>query len=285
MLYLEHLLAPFGFSLQEAERRVKLVRHIDKRLDVWQLYRNGQLNDYQSIQSRPIFDGVDLVLAFLGREATHAVFAGAYRVGECVPADSNPLPDDSPVRAIVGAEDLRYRLELDNTYMSLHERVVIDWGKGVLAWHQRFKRASKEVVEVLPAGYVRAFPGHANVRVSFSELQRIVRHPVAHREWHRALAGVAAVYLILDTRSGSQYVGSAYGTNGLLGRWSDYARNGHGDNEQLRALLKADPQAAQHFQFAILQTLPLTLTPREVIDCEKLHKDKLGSRAHGLNSN
>jgi hypothetical protein len=43
-----------------------------------------------------------------------------------------------------------------------------------------------------------------------------------------ALAAVQGVYLVADTSSGELYVGKADGTERLLGRWSAYARDGHG---------------------------------------------------------
>lgn len=55
------------------------------------------------------------------------------------------------------------------------------------------------------------------------QLVKVVSTPEAHRERHRMLASVAAVYLVLDTSTGQQYVGSAYGAGGLLGRWRAYA--------------------------------------------------------------
>jgi hypothetical protein len=99
------------------------------------------------------------------------------------------------------------------------------------------------------------------------------------------LASVAAVYLILDTKTGNQYVGSAYGEGGLLGRWRAYAKAAHGGNKQLKELAAERSALAGDLQFAVLQTLPLASTPKEVIDHERRHKAKLGSRAHGLNSN
>jgi len=59
----------------------------------------------------------------------------------------------------------------------------------------------------------------------------------------------------------------------------------HGGNKRLRALAAERPELAQDLQFAILQTLPLKSTAKEVIVHEIRHKTKLGSRAHGLNSN
>jgi hypothetical protein len=124
-----------------------------------------------------------------------------------------------------------------------------------------------------------------DVMLTHDQLVDIVKHPLPHRDWHQMLKSAAGVYLILDTTTGQQYIGSAYGAAGLLGRWSTYAQNGHGGNLQLINLLKERPNAARDLQFSILQTLPSTLTAREVIAYEGLHKLKLGTRAHGLNSN
>jgi hypothetical protein len=113
----------------------------------------------------------------------------------------------------------------------------------------------------------------------------MVKNRDAHREWHRMLASVAGVYLVLDTKTGNQYIGSAYGEGGILGRWRSYAQTVHGGNKKMRALAAERPKLAGDLQFAILQTLPLASTAKEVIEHEVRHKTKLGSRAHGLNSN
>jgi hypothetical protein len=138
---------------------------------------------------------------------------------------------------------------------------------------------------VLPKGYVREFPGFLDFILRFDELKGIVENPTAHREWHRMLGSVSGVYLILDNLTGRQYVGSAYGEGGIIARWAQYAKTGHGGNDQLQSLLSVRPTAKSDLSFSVLQTLPLTLTAREVIACEALHKQKLGTRAHGLNSN
>lgn len=52
-----------------------------------------------------------------------------------------------------------------------------------------------------------------------------------------ALSGVKAVYLILDTKNGQQYVGSAYGDGGLLERWKCYADTFHGNNKLMKELI------------------------------------------------
>ncbi len=107
----------------------------------------------------------------------------------------------------------------------------------------------------------------------------------AHRDWVTSLSAVAGVYMILAQPTGHQYVGSAYGLDGIWGRWSQYAAKGHGGNAKLRDLLVTDGAYPNAFRFSILQVLPKTATKPEVIRWESLYKSKLGSRATGLNLN
>lgn len=99
------------------------------------------------------------------------------------------------------------------------------------------------------------------------------------------LASVAGVYLIVDSKTGRQYVGSAYGEDGIRGRWTQYVKNPDGGNKMLKELIGDDKDYASNFRFTILQTLPRTLTPKEVIKHEVLYKEKLGKGALSLNSN
>lgn len=88
-----------------------------------------------------------------------------------------------------------------------------------------------------------------------------------------------------NSTNGDQYVGSAYGEAGILGRWKSYATTRHGGNKRLKALLDSDPQRHVAFWFSILRTLPRSLTAKEVITIEEHYKKKLGTRAFGLNEN
>lgn len=93
------------------------------------------------------------------------------------------------------------------------------------------------------------------------------------------LSSVNGVYLIKDKISGKLYVGSAYGDQGIYGRWSAYAKNSHGENLELKGL---DPSV---FQFSILEIVPATTTADGVIERENRWKEKLGTRQFGLNKN
>jgi len=94
-----------------------------------------------------------------------------------------------------------------------------------------------------------------------------------------------AIYLIEDTETGKQYVGSAYGKDGLFGRWLCYVTTHHGGNKGMREVICDFPDRYHDFQFSILQILPKTLTDEEVIHIESLWKSKLLSIRFGMNDN
>ena len=50
------------------------------------------------------------------------------------------------------------------------------------------------------------------------------------KRWQATLAEWRGIYYIFDVSDGRGYVGSAYGTDNLLGRWRNYAASGHGGN-------------------------------------------------------
>jgi hypothetical protein len=100
------------------------------------------------------------------------------------------------------------------------------------------------------------------------------------------LSATKGIYLISDTKTGKLYVGSAYGEEGIWGRWTRYvSTNGHGDNKTLKELIASDPIHGNNFQFSILMLLPRTITADEAIKKEQLFKNKLGTNSFGLNNN
>jgi hypothetical protein len=100
------------------------------------------------------------------------------------------------------------------------------------------------------------------------------------------LTRLQAVYLILDKATGYQYIGTTYGLNGLWQRWRNYVlSNGTGGNKELKRLSKKNPEFYKNLQFSILEVLSKTATVKECINIESNWKQKLGSRAFGLNIN
>jgi hypothetical protein len=144
---------------------------------------------------------------------------------------------------------------------------------------------NKEIVQILPKGYLKEFPGYQNVILSFDELEKIINNPDSNKQWKNMLSKVFGVYLILDKTDGKQYVGSAYGKNGIWGRWSQYAKTKHGNNKYLIELLEEYPNRFKNFQYSILNVLPNSLMKEEVIEKENIAKEKMGSKVFGLNGN
>jgi hypothetical protein len=265
---------------------VKLVRHRDdKRYDMAELQREGLIELYQSYQTnRSVYNACDVVVSFIGEQHSRARLYGVYRVGKEHQASEFPLPPKFKYPGF-NRGGWYYQLDKMEGFEDLEHRVVIDWGKGERAWFQWMDRKPKEVLEVLPRGFVQHFPGYFEFILSYSQLTQIVLHPEANREWHQLLRAVGGVYLISDEQDGKLYVGSATGEHGILGRWSTYARAPDGGNVRLRALLEKDATRVRHFRYSILHTLPRTLAPAVVLEYERLYKRKLGTRAYGLNLN
>jgi hypothetical protein len=280
MLTLTELLEMKGLDCSRA-KSIKLVRHKDKRVDVEALLRGGHIGIYQSIQGSPIFN-CDYVVSFMGMDGTKARLLGVFRVGghrQVRPADIADLP----CRHLVGTTDVIYDLEEVPGFEDFKDRLVIDWGGNAISWHQWL--TDKRVVEILPEGRGKPFPGYLDFVLTYDDLKIICENPSSNKDWHRALAAVAGIYIIVEEISGPQYIGSAYGKDGILGRWMTYARTGHGGNAELKKILAEGRCAKENLRFAILRTLPKTLTMTEVVEHESQHKEKLGTRAFGLNLN
>lgn len=267
-------------------KAVKLIRHQELTYDINMLYKTGFINDYQSVQSKDIFKGCQYILSFLGVEATKAIYIGAYKKISMTQTEVNSLPIDYPYKEHGIGNYYRYKFEKIDLLEDMVDRLVIEWGKSTRMWHQWLKADNpKEVIEILPKGYVNEFSGFDEIVLSFDELEAIVKNYNANKIWHTMLSSVAGVYLIVDRISGNQYVGSAYGEKGILGRWADYVKTHHGGNVELMTLLEKEPSRYKNFTYSVLRTLPKTLTQTEVISVEQRFKEKLGTRAFGLNAN
>ena len=262
-------------------KSIKLVRHKDHRVDVDALLRGGHIQTYQSIQGSPIFN-CDYVVSFMGMDGSQARLLGVYRVGghrQVRKSDIAMLP----CRDLVGKTDLIYELDEVPGFEDFKDRLIIDWGRNAISWHQWL--TDKPVVEILPKGRRKPFPGYLDFVLTLEDLKTICNNPSSNKDWHQALSAVAGIYIIVEDKSGLQYIGSAYGKDGILGRWMSYARTGHGGNAKLKAALKDGAFAKKDLRFSILRTLPKTLTMTEVVGYESQYKEKLGTRAFGLNLN
>lgn len=268
MLTLRQILKTQSDILENS--KVKIVRHKDNRQEYRHISKDrAALLEYQKEQGSDIFGECDYIVSFIGTERRKSVFIGVFRVG--------------PNKKKNGK--IYYELEQVSEFNDLIDRVVIDWGNNAISWHQWYHRQEKEVIEMLPKGHVGNFPGLLEFVLDYNELKTLTANPDSNYEWYHHLSAVNGVYMILDTLTGVQYVGSANGKEGIWQRWSEYAKNKTGDNKLLKKLHENDPDYCLHFRFSILQTLPSNITQTEIVKIENLYKEKLGSRVHGLNDN
>jgi hypothetical protein len=249
------------------------------------LLRNHWLDVYQSYQGKPRFDNVDVIVSFYGLTGTRSCFYGVFKVIRRRPGSEGAVPANCPwVQEWREKCPYFYDLERLPGYEALEHRLVIEWGKGAINWQQAL--SNKPVLELLPDGRrLTVFDDYLEFALSHQELKELYHHAEAHRDWRSALQAVAGVYLILAGKTGHLYVGSAYGAAGVWGRWEQYAKTGHGGNKLLVDLLARDSDYPEGFKFSLLQILPKSLTRDEVIKREGLYKQKLGTRATGLNLN
>lgn len=137
-----------------------------------------------------------------------------------------------------------------------------------------------EVLELKREKVKVEFPGYDNVNVTWRELESLIETPA----WKTALENQKAVYLIVDTKTGKKYVGSAYGDNMLLGRWRNYIANGHGGNKLLKPL--DFEYIKENFKYSILEIFKSSVDDEIIINRESFWKEVLLTRTEfGYNDN
>jgi len=180
-----------------------------------------------------------------------------------------------------------YDLEQVKDCAELAGRLVVKFGRKFRQSYLLADRWSESisVSELKPERLTLSeFPGFKSVNLSKRELDGVIRQSIP--SWRGALSSVSGVYVISDTKSGKLYVGSAYGEGGIWARWAQYSSSGHGNNVELRMLLKElGAKTADAFRFSILEVADVHANKNEVIARETHWKNVLLSRTHGYNSN
>lgn len=128
------------------------------------------------------------------------------------------------------------------------------------------------------------FPGFDKVNIDYETLRLIVNDDIL--SWKSALSNAKGIYLIMDESTGKQYVGSAYGDECIWQRWSEYVKNGHGGNAELKELLsKNGADYRYNFKYSVLEICNISLGNEYIISRENHWKEVLMSRKFGLNKN
>lgn len=131
---------------------------------------------------------------------------------------------------------------------------------------------------------VQPFTDYDSVELSFNELKEVIEGH--YPDYFKALSSVKGIYMIVDGNTGKLYIGSAYGTDGIWGRWTSYAYSFHGENYELVKLYDSYGEEYFHkFKYLILQILPFKISDKEIIEIEAKYKNRFLTREFGLNAN
>ncbi len=274
-------------------KKIKFVRHLDNRQvkviggkeyieDLYTLYRNQDsrevFNTYQNEQKIANFEDVEYIVSFIGEENNTARFVGIYKNCGNVRIDDNMS---------------KFNFQKVSGFKALEEKVIIDWGKNAISWHQWYDKNAKYVVRIdygLSGCNVPFFLSYDDVRLNFEQLNTIFEKN--DKEWRSKLEACNCIYLILDKKTGKQYVGATYRGQqsegpGIWGRWKEYAETkGHGNDVSLKELfVKDNTYPEKYFQWSILEILPLNVSKMVATNRESLYKKKLGTLEFGYNNN
>ena len=260
---------------------VRLIRHKDKRAtrgrSPYELWRDDrpQFEVYQSGQStanRKKF-AAPYWAVFIANFDDETMFAGIYnaRYHGLLERD-RPMPHIEGRIEKAGTCDV-YDLTLDDALRDLIGRLFIDWGQGALAWVQYPTRHDKLITELRTSFQEEEFPGFLTFIQPLSKLGKLPK------SWTSVLRHSRGVYLLTCPKTKEQYVGSATGEDGFVGRWHAYIQTGHGGNVALKSREPSD------YQVSILEVAGTCATTDDVLAMEGRWQRKLQSRDMGLNRN
>ena len=265
--------------------RTRLLRHDARGLAAWRRGGASAFGCFASFQRRrnSPYAGVRVACQFVagptlpdGQATAH--FLGTTRILDQWEWTGDRLPllrDDEVIATEQGRRDVdAFDLEWAAEGAAFSERVLIRWGLAAAArsWSQWADRVPKEILELRLDRRDPPFPGFA------AFIARVAALAALPQAWRAALGSVKGVYLLVAD-DGAQYVGSASGEDGFLGRWQAYAANGHGDNVLLRR------RGHRDYTVSILEIAAPDMSLTDIIARETFWKAKLGARAHGLNAN
>ena len=251
---------------------VRMLRHTLKGVDLYAAWRNDpkDFEAYQSVQRRSArsYFARPWWASFISLPDERAVFVGMYRatfLGDC------PAGYDERITPHPASPDVLhlYECQLADELREYVGRLQVDFP--ARNWRQ-LGEGRHEVVQLHDRIRDPDFPGLLRFIRPLSEIPRLPD------SWRVHLRLAKGIYLLTCPRTQEQYVGQAAGEDGFLGRWMGYA-NGHGGNIRLRS------RDASDYQVTILEVAGSSSTPQEIGQMELRWKEKLQSRAMGLNAN
>lgn len=275
----------FRHRPQEPELRKVLPWLAAERPDVFNAYQQSQKERAEKAITRSKY-----VASFIGQEAGSALFVGLYAVNgwrSITREQYWEIPANDELRRLGGnscMEDnshhsiLWFDLVLVDFYPLWKGKLIVDWPPPDRAFYRKAQRPENKMP-------IRAILEESALEGSMPEWNEIDLRwedlKVLPNRWKSALCQWRGIYYIFDVSDGKGYVGSAYGKDNLLGRWTNYGADGHGGNRLLQK-----PRKPQNFRFTILELVSPNLEAEKVIRLEATWKERLHTRHPlGLNDN
>ena len=239
------------------------------------------MNAWKTKQANNNLNKADYLLSFAqyypyGPE--YYIFGGLYEVEKIEPEVFNGVG---------------YKLTLLSNFQDYRKRLIIKLSRpiGRDIYNKPFNSVQRdfnpEIYELAPSTKLGSFPGYNNVRLSYKDLQLIIKNE--EPEWKLALSNVKGVYCITDTKAGKLYIGSAYGdAQGIWQRWSSYANanNLTGGNKVFEDMKVEDPNYIKNnFQYSILEIFDIKTKDEDIIKRESFWKDVFLTSKFGMNKN
>ena len=246
-------------------------------------------NAYQQTHGRKVEKAMTkakYVAAFIGHEPGKALFVGLYKIGKTktlTHAQYWKVPEHAKLRKLgmtgfvtsSRSTCLWFDLQLLNFYRQWKGKLIVDWPPPERSWWRRAHRNEITIHAILEDSALdAAMKRWDEIVLTWSQLS------ILPKRWQAKLAEWRGIYFIFDEVDGKGYIGSAYGSENILGRWQRYAATGHGGNKLLRL------RSPQKFQFSILELVSPNMEAEDVIRLESTWKLRLHTRQPwGLNDN
>ena len=241
------------------------------------------LNNYRNEKGKSSrLDGYDYLVSFAqyniyGRN--FFVFGGIYKVEIAKPKhykiggyNISLLGNNDPIGEFLN----KYRKRL---VIKLDENLGINFE----LTYETVAKKNIEVFEVFPNIASEKFTCYQNVSLMYKDLQVALNDPT----WIGALKNIKAVYVIVDTSNGKLYIGSAYGSDGLLNRWNKYVTNLTGENKEFEALIKEKGESyiQNNFKYSILEIFDTKTKDEYILERESYWKNVFETKKFGMNKN
>lgn len=242
----------------------------------------GEFKEWQEEQTNKNFSR-PYVLSLIYCRKDLWLFGGVYKI----------IGQPTPITKSNGWSGWKYQTELVDIQTDLIGRIFVSYKKEYRQSYPKLEMnpesgvSPRDIVisSILDKRVsINDFVGFDQVNIDYETLEVIIRDNIP--SWRSALSNVKGVYLIADRLTGKQYVGSAYGDECIWQRWTAYAKDGHGGNQELKMLLaERGAKYKYNFKYSILEVCNMNLGNEYIIGRESYWKEVLQTREFGLNKN